>query len=214
MKKLILLLLALSLSLAGCQSKQQSADQVLLDQAEDLVNYQSYDTAREKLVKCVEMNPRNLKAYVLLGDVYYFQSNLIMFRMQILNLVFKYGRRLRWAQAKELDLATPVEEVMLQGMDSYNKALELIRQGARDETVEASYLNYELGWGYLAQDDTVNARKYFQNSVENGIDRWDAKSAYVYIGYIEQKAIEQKNQEKLEQRLKELKQKKGIKLKK
>jgi lipopolysaccharide biosynthesis regulator YciM len=90
----ILLLLAFLL-IIGCQQKQASQDQLLVEDAEEVVNAQDYDKARSNLLKAIELNPRNLKAYVLLGDVYYFQSNVIMFRMQVLNLVFKYGRRLR-----------------------------------------------------------------------------------------------------------------------
>jgi len=202
----IILLLTLLL-ITGCQ-QQASQDQLLVEDAEEWVNAQDYDKAKSNLQKAIELNPRNLKAYVLLGDVYYFQSNVIMFRMQVLNLVFKFGKRLRWASAKELDLATPTEEVMLAGMGYYQKALDLIKAGVTDPVVEDSYLNYELGWGYLAMDDVENAKKYFQGSIKNGQDRWDVKSANVYIWYKEQKSIDQRNQEILERAKKELIEKK------
>ncbi len=203
----ILLLLAFLL-IIGCQQEQGSQDQLLVEDAEEAVNYQDYDKARNNLLKAIELNPRNLKAYVLLGDVYYFQSNVIMFRMQVLNLVFKYGRRVRWASAKELDLATPTEPIMLAGMDCYQKALALLKEGVTDPTVQASYLNYELGWGYMAQDDIENTKKYFQDSVEGGKDRWDVKSTKVYISYMENKLIDKKNQEILEQERQKLLEKK------
>ena len=187
MKKRIALILLFIFILAGCVQKPRPQDQVLLDEAEDLINYQSYDNAREKLIKSLELNPQNVKAYVLLGDVYYFQSNLIMFRMQILNMVFKYGRRIRWATPKELDLATATEGLLLQGMDNYQKALALMKSGARDETIDQAYLFYELGWGYLAQDDIVKGRESFKSAMDNGQDRWDAKSALVYVSYLEEK---------------------------
>jgi tetratricopeptide (TPR) repeat protein len=148
-----IVLLLILLLIAGCRQQPVTQDQFLVEDAEEWVNAQDYDKAKSNLQKAIELNPRNVKAYVLLGDVYYFQSNVIMFRMQVLNLVFKFGRRLRWATAKELDLATPTEEVMLSGMDCYQKALDLIKEGAVDPTVEDSYLNYELGWGYMALDD-------------------------------------------------------------
>lgn len=199
MKKYTILIIVLLLLTSACQQKQVSQDQLLVEDAEEVVNAQDYDKARSNLLQAIELNPRNLKAYVLLGDVYYFQSNVIMFRMQVLNLVFKYGRRLRWAAAKELDLATPTEPIMLSGMDCYQKALALLKEGVIDPTVQASYLNYELGWGYMAQDDIENAKKYFQNSIEGGKDRWDVKSAKIYIGYMENKLIDKKNQEILKQ---------------
>ncbi|MDD5492850.1 MAG: hypothetical protein PHV60_09280 [bacterium] len=180
----------------------------MVEDAEEWINAQDYDKAKSNLQKAIELNPRNLKAYVLLGDVYYFQSNVIMFRMQVLNLVFKYGRRLRWATAKELDLATPTEEMMLAGMNCYQQALDLIKEGATDPTVEDTYLNYELGWGYLALDDIEKAKKYFQSSIQGGKDRWDVKNANVYIWYKEQKTIDQRNQEILDKARLELLKKK------
>ncbi len=209
-KKLItpIILLLIFLLVTGCQQGQVPQDKLLVEDAEEWINAQGYDKALESLKKAIEINPRNLKAYVLLGDVYYFQSNEIMFRMQVLNLVFKYGRRLRFATAKELDLATPTEELLLSGMGSYQKALDLLKEGVVDPTVEDTYLNYELGWGYMAMDDIENAKKYFQNSITGGKDRWDAKSADKYIWYLEQKAIDQKNQEILKKARQELLEKK------
>ncbi len=200
MRKYKALAIILLLLVSACQQKQVSQDQLLVEDAEELVNAQDYDKARSNLLKAIELNPRNLKAYVLLGDAYYFQSNVIMFRMQVLNLVFKYGRKLRWASAKELDLATPTEPIMLSGIDCYQKALALLKEGVTDPTIETSYLNYELGWGYLAQDDIENAKKYFQESIAGGKDRWDVKSVNIYIGYMEDKLIDKKNQEILDQR--------------
>lgn len=201
-------LLLTFLFIIGCQQKQIPQDQLLVEDAEEVVNAQDYDKAKSNLLKAIELNPRNIKAYVLLGDVYYFQSNVIMFRMQVLNLVFKYGRRLRWATAKELDLATPTEPIMLSGMDCYQKALALLKEGMTDPTIEGSYLNYELGWGYMAQDDIENAKKYFQASIVGSKDRWDVKSANVYIGYLENKIIEKKNQEIIDRERQKLQKKK------
>jgi Tfp pilus assembly protein PilF len=214
MKKRIALMLLFIFILAGCNQKPRSQDQVLLDEAEDQINHQSYDNAREKLTKCLELNPQNVKAHVLLGDVYYFQSNLIMFRMQILNMVFKYGSKIRWATPKELDLATATEELLRLGMDNYQKALDLMKAGATDETVDQAYLYYELGWGYLAEEDIINGRESFKRAMANGQDRWGAKSALLYVGYLEEK----QNKVKLdEMRLKEanerLEYRKKIKLK-
>jgi tetratricopeptide (TPR) repeat protein len=208
-KKITQIILLLTLLLiAGCQQGQQPRDQFLVEDAEEWINAQDYDKAKNILQEAINLNPRNLKAYVLLGDVYYFQSNVIMFRMQILNLVFKYGRRLRWATGKELDLATPTEEVLLSGMNCYQKALDLITEGVVDPTVEDSYLNYELGWGYLAMDDIENAKKCFQSSIKNGKDRWDVKSANLFIWHKEQKSIDQRNQEILDRAKRELLEKK------
>lgn len=186
-KKFIVLIFVFFIFVFGCRQKDVLEDQLLLSQAENFINIQEYDKARGSLLQAVKLNPRNLKAYVLLGDVYYFQSDLIMFRMQIINLILKYGKRIHWATSRELDLATPTEELMRAGMDSYQKALDLIKSGVKEETVEPSYLNYELGWGYLAQDDLVQARKNFQESVINGRDHWDAKRALVYLNFLERK---------------------------
>ncbi|MDD5259001.1 MAG: tetratricopeptide repeat protein [bacterium] len=209
-KKITQIILLLTLLLiSGCQPGQIPQDQLLVEDAEEWINAQGYDKALERLQKAIALNPRNVKAYMLLGDVYYFQSNVIMFRMQVLNLVFKYGRRLRYATAKELDLATPTEELLLSGMNSYQKALDLLKRGLADPTVEDTYLNYELGWGYMAMDDIANAKKYFQGSIKGGKDRWDVKSADRYIWYLEQKAIDQKNQEILEKAKKDLQEKRN-----
>ncbi len=213
MKKLKALIIILLLLITGCQ-QQMPKDQLLVEDAEEWINAQGYDKALESLKKAIELNPRNVKAYMLLGDVYYFQSNVIMFRMQVLNLAFKYGRRLRYATAKELDFATPTEEILLSGMSSYQKALDLLNEGLVEPTVEDTYLNYELGWGYMAMDDITNAKKYFQSSIKDGKDRWDVKSAERYILYLEQKAIDQKNQEILEKAKKELQEKKKRQIKK
>jgi hypothetical protein len=97
---------------------------------------------------------------------------------------------------------------MMSGMGYYQQALDLIKAGVVDPTVEDSYLNYELGWGYLALEDLDNAKKYFQSSIKDGKDRWDVKSANVYIWYKEQKSIDQRNQEVLEKAKRELLEKK------
>jgi len=49
----------------------QAAGPVLLDEAEDLINYQSYDNAREKLIKSLELNHRMLKL------MFYWETSII-----------------------------------------------------------------------------------------------------------------------------------------
>lgn len=189
--KTITAILILGGSFFACESRQMTQDQKLIAEAEEYITTQSYEIAQQKLLQVIQLYPRNVRAHVLLGDVYYFQSNLIMFRMQILNLVFKYGKKIKWATPQELDLATPTEELLKKGMQYYKDALVLLAEGSADETVEPSYIHYELGWAYLAQDDVESARKSFQDSIVNGHDRWDAKSAFVYINFLEKKRMPQ-----------------------
>lgn len=183
----ITLISVIAFCLSSCVAKPNSPDQQLIQEAEENVDTQNYEMAHQKLLGAIQLNPKNVKAHVLLGDVYYFQSNLIMYRMQILNLILKYGKRLFWATGKELDLATPTEELLKRGMEHYQSALLLLSAGNRDDSVEESYIHYELGWGYLALDDIAAAHESFQNSKMGGVDRWDAKSALTYVAFLEKK---------------------------
>lgn len=189
--KTITTIFTLVIFLSGCGQNQLSPEQKLIEEAEEYISTQGYEIAQQKLLQVIQLNPKNVRAHVLLGDVYYFQSNLIMFRMQILNLVFKYGKRLRLATPKEFDFATPTEGLLKKGIQHYKEALALLAEGYTDETVESSYIHYELGWAYLAQDEVESARRSFLASIVNGKDRWDAKSAFVYINFLEKKRKQQ-----------------------
>lgn len=189
--KLITVISILGLFFCACENRQMSPDKKLIGEAEENIETQNYEIAQQKLLSAIHVNPNNIKAQVLLGDVYYFQSNLIMYRMQVLNLILKYGKRLYWATGKELDLATPTEESLKKGMEHYQNALLLLTSGYRDDEVEESYIHYELGWGYLAEDDIAEARKSFQNSKIGGVDRWDAKSALTYVAFLERRLARQ-----------------------
>lgn len=186
-KKPITAILLLSCLLIGCGMKKSSLEDELIKKAETYIADQNYEKAIEVLEKVIVARPQQVKTYYLLGDLYYFQSNLVLYRMGVLNVVMKYGKKIHWATPKEVDFATPEEGLLQKGMDYYKKVLALIAAGQKIEQPDPSYLHYELGWGYMAMDYLDEAEKEFSLSYVNGKDMWDTKRALVYLEYLKRK---------------------------
>ncbi len=177
--------------ITGCsQLKNEELDH--LKKGEKLIELRKYDQAITEYKSAIKVNSSSPRAYFMLAEIYFHQSDLNRFRTQVLNFVAKYKRHPAIPRLREINFDTINQIILIEGIGNYKKALE-INATLKKKEVDSLYIHYQLGWAYLVQNDYKNSRIEFNNSLVDKKDLWGAKEAFIFLDYLEKKGLVKNN---------------------
>lgn len=175
--------------LFGC-GNTLSKEERLIKQGLRYIEQEKYSLALETYQEILTINPSSSKAMFMLGEVYFHDSNLTEFRVQVINFIIKYRRRKSWPKQSEVKDSVVKETQLNKGISYFKRVVEIdfdFKDGDFSNARDRLYIYHQLGWAYLAKKDYDKAKEYFDRSIVDDKDKWGSKRAIEYIEYMQKK---------------------------
>jgi peptidoglycan-N-acetylglucosamine deacetylase len=185
------LFLSLFILLCGCAGAQND-EAGYLKKGRKYVESQKYDQAVTEYKSALGIDPASAEAYFMLGEIYFYQSNINRFRTQVLNFIAKYKHHPAYPKLADVDYNAHDETILMEGIKNYQKALEN-NLDRSNKAVDNGYIHYQLGWAYLIQHKDKESREEFNLSLNNNNDPWGAGEPLAFMDYLQKKGLTKDN---------------------
>ncbi len=188
-KKIILLYMLVVVFIFGC-GNTVSKEERLIKQGLRYIEQEKYSLALETYQEILTINPSSSRAMFMLGEVYFHDSNLTEFRVQVINFIIKYRRRKSWPKQSQVKDSVVDETLLNKGISYFKRVLEIdfdFKDGDFSNARGRLYIYHQLGRAYLAKKDYNKAKEYFDRSIADDKDKWGSKQAIEFIEYMQKK---------------------------
>ncbi len=181
----------LLLFITGC-NKPPNEELNHLKKADKFIENVKYDEAVIEYKAAIKVNSSSIRAYFMLGEIYFHQSDLNRFRTQVLNFVVKYKRNPALPKLKQINFNTVNKIILTEGIKNYKKTLE-VNADIEKKDIDDLHIHYQLGWAYLVLNKYKDSRSHFNRSVTGTKDAWGTDEAIIFLNYLEKKGLTKNN---------------------
>lgn len=171
------------LILAGLVSCSPKTDfEKAFTKAEAHIARGEYKKSIDIYEKIVDTDPRCPQAWLGLGEIFFFQSNLIELRVQVLNFVARLKGNPGWKYTNPVDWGVVDRITLEKGIQAYQEIFKSEPQFKFKEK-DTRYIHYQLGWAALAKEEFGAARKELA-AAKLPADCWNAEAPLYFLNWL------------------------------